>query len=236
MQQVDIANTIAQIRDYDYGRPTTALLAVEKLINDTQGNRPLREQVEKELTRMLQSAVSFACKQFVCQKLWIVGTVLSVPVLESMLTSADSHVVEAACYALSRHNSPAVAKALRNGLSKANGKGLISVINLAGDRRDPDSVARLTELAHSGDGQTADAAIAALGKIASPSAIQALTRLHSEGGRNTAAAHALLQSGQELAARGKAAEARSVYQILTASSEAPHIRRGASLGLSSRGR
>jgi HEAT repeat protein len=231
MQEADIAHTIAQIRDYDYGHPTTALLAVEKLINETHGNRPSREQIERELTRMLQSAVSFACKQFICQKLWIVGTVVSVSVLEGMLASDDPHFVEAACYALSYHRAPAVAQALRNGLHKANSRGLISVINLAGDRRDPESVARLTELAHSGDEQTADAAIAALGKIAGPSATKELTRLHSEGARRTAAAHALLQCGQELAARGKAAEARSVYQFLNKSPEAPCIRRGARLGL-----
>lgn len=231
MPHMDIAETIAQIRDYDYERPTTALLAVEKLINDTQGNQPSREQMEKELTRMLQSDVSFACKQFVCQKLWMMGTIASVPVLEGMLASDDPHFAEAACYALSQHPAPAVAQALRNGLRKANGRGLITVINLVGERRDPESVARLTELAHSGDDQAADAAIAALGKIASPSATKELTKLHSEGARNTAAAHALLQCGQELAARGKAAEAKSVYQRLTTSSEAPHIRRGALLGL-----
>jgi HEAT repeat protein len=228
---MDIGETIAQIRDYDYERPTTALLAVEKLINDTSGNPASRVQIERELTKTLQSGVSFACKQFVCQKLWMIGTVGSVPILEGMLASDDPHLVEAACYGLSKHPAPAVALALRNGLSKAKGRGLACVINLIGDRRDSESVPRLTELAQSGDDQIADAAIAALGKIASSSALKELTRLHSGGARRMAAAHALLQCGQELAARGKAAEAKGVFERLTSNSEASHIRRGALLGL-----
>ena len=230
MQSMEITKTIAGIRDYDYNRPTTPLLAVEKLINDTHGNEPLRQQIGRELARLLQSPVSFAAKQFICQKLWIIGTVASVPVLDGMLASADPHVVEAACYALSRHRAPAVAQVVRNGLGKAKGRGLITLITLAGDRRDPECVARLAQFATSLDEQTADAAIAALGKIASPVAIEALTKLHT-GPRRTQAAHALLQGGQELAVRGKAAEARSVFQRLTGDSEAPHIRRGALLAL-----
>ena len=228
MQRMEIAKTIAGIRDYDYGRPTTALLAVEKLINETHRDGPLRQQIERELARLLQSPVSLALKQFICQKLWIIGTVASVPVLDGMLASADHHVVEAACYALSRHRAPAVAQVVRNGLGQAKGRGLITVITLAGDRRDPECAARLAELAASSDDQTADAAIASLGKIASPGAIEALTKLHT-GVRRTQAAHALLQGGQELAVRGKAAEARSVFRRLTGDSEAPHIRRGALL-------
>lgn len=231
MPQMNIAETIAQIRDYDYGHTTTALLAVEKLINDTHGSPSSREQIERELTRVLQSGVLFACKQFICQKLWMIGTVGSVPVLDGMLANDDPHIVESACYALSKHPAPAVAQALRNGLRKANGRGLITVINLVGDRRDPESVARLTELSHSEDEPIADAAIASLGKIASPSAIRELIQQHSDGERRTAAAHALLQCAQELAAHGKVAEAKSVLERLTTGSDAPHIRRGALLGL-----
>jgi len=227
---MEITKTIAGIRDYDYSRPTTPLLAVEKLINDTHGNAPLRQQIERELARLLQSPVSFASKQFVCQKLWIIGTAASVPVLDAMLASADPHIVESACYALSRHRAPAVSQVVRSGLGKAKGRGLITLITLAGDRRDPDCAPRLAELAASSDDQTADAAIASLGQIASPVAIEALTKLHT-GARRTQAAHALLQSGQELALRGKTAEARAVFQRLTGDSEAPQIRRGASLAL-----
>jgi len=230
MQQAEIAKTIAGIRDYDFGRPTTALLAVEKLINDTHGDRSLRAQIETELARLLQSPVSLACKQFICQKLWIIGTVASLPVLESMLASADPHIVEGACFALSRQRAPAVGQVVRSGLGKAKGRGLIALINVAGERRDPETAARLAELATSAADEAADAAIAALGKIASPSAIETLANLHT-GMRRIAAAHALLQGGQELAARGKAAEARTVFQRLTANSEASHIRRGALLAL-----
>jgi HEAT repeat protein len=236
MEQTDIAKTIAEIRDYDYARHTTALLAVEKLINDTHSDPALRGQIEADLARLLQSAVPFACKQFICQKLWIIGTTSSLPVLEAMLGSADVHVVEAACYALSRHASSSANRVVQEGLHKAKGSGLVPVIDLAGDRRDPECAAKLAELAQSSDGPTADAAIAALGKIASADAIRTLAKLHAEGqdARRVAAAHALLQGAQELAARGNAAEARGVYQQLTGNSEAPWIRRGALLALAAK--
>src|ERR1019366_4285137 len=78
-----------------------------------------------------------------------------------------------------------------------------------------DKAQRLASGFASGDEPIADAAIAALGKIASPSATKELIKLHSDGDRRTAAAHTLLQSAQELAARGRVAEARSIFERLT---------------------
>ncbi len=168
MEPAEITKTIAQIRDYDYARPTTALLAVEKLINETHGDRILREQIETQLAALLESSATFACKQFVCQKLWMIGTDASVPALRGMLASDDHYVVEAACYALSQRRSPVVSEALADSLRKAKDKGLLAVINLAGQRRDPECAANLAELALGADAPMARAAIAALGRIAEP--------------------------------------------------------------------
>jgi HEAT repeat protein len=109
----------------------------------------------------------------------------------------------------------------------------VSVINLLGDRRDAESASRIAEIALSQDAATADAAIASLGKIADSHAIQALRRLHSgrDATRRAAAAHALLQCGQELAARVRTAAAVDVYKRLTVATEIPHIRRPAALAL-----
>ncbi len=192
--------------------------------------RCAKRGAEIELAAVLESSAPFACKQFVCQKLWIIGTVASVPVLRDMLASADPHIAEAACYALSQHRSPAVGQAVAEGLRAAKGNGLIGIINLAGARRDPECADRLAELALSENAPTADAAIGALGKIASTSAVAALTRLHT-GARSTVAADALLQAGQELAARGKRAEAHAIYERLASGSGSPAVHRGALMAM-----
>jgi HEAT repeat protein len=123
-----------------------------------------------------------------------------------------------------------ISKTVGNGLTRASGKGLFTLIALAGDRRESECSARVAELAGSADDRIAEAAIGALGRIASPVAIEALTRLHGAT-RRSAAAHALPQAGQELAGRGNASEAAGVLQRLTGDAEAPQIRRGASLAL-----
>ncbi len=229
LTQEDVRQTVGAVRGYNYGGSRKALLAVEKLINTTHGNIGLRSEIEKELIGVLQSDVSLACKQFVCQKLWIIGTDASVPALANMIESQDSRRVEAACYALSQHSSPAVGRALREALGKARGDGLVAVINLLGDRRDAESAGAIAELAESRDTAAADAAITALGKIATEQAIRVLAKLRmsEDPDRVTAANHAYLQCAQELEAKGRMAAAKAIYAELAASGQPEHVRRAA---------
>ena len=102
----EIVNAANQLGNYDYGRPMAPLRAIDKLINATYGQREPRQRIETELVKLLEADTSFAVKQFVCQKLSIIGTDLSVPALGRLLGKPDAHLVEAACYTLSRHRSP----------------------------------------------------------------------------------------------------------------------------------
>jgi HEAT repeat protein len=224
---------VTRVRDYDYGSRRTALIALEAVINATHGNREARLRLETAMAALLDSNATVAAKQFICKKLWIIGTDASVPALEKLLGGTNLALSEAACYALRSQPSPAAGRVLREGLGKVSGKALVAVINLIGDRRDPLSSARLAELTGDPDPMVVDAAIAALGKIASPEGVRTLSKLHSgpQGERRVLAAHALLQSGQELSRRGEIQNAKNVYQSLTGASEAPHIRRGASIAL-----
>ncbi len=173
-----------------------------------------------------------AAKQFACKKLWIMGTDASVPALAGLLAGSDQVLVEAACYALRSQPSEAAARALRESLDKARGLSLVAIINVIGDRKDPRSAASLIDLARSEDELVADAAVAALGKIATAEAVQALSALQAEkNSRASSAAHALLQSAQELAKRGNRDAAGRVYAHLKNSTDVPHIRRGAELAL-----
>jgi HEAT repeat protein len=228
----DIEQAVAAAGSYDYGQSRAALAAVDKLVNATHGNPALRAAIEKEMVKLLGSSAKFGCKQEICRRLWIIGTDASVPALGQMLADADGKVAEAACFALSRHPSPVVGKALRDALSQAQGAGLIAVIRLLGDRRAPECVDALAALTTSPDAATSAAAVTALGAIATPPGVKALAALHSgdRADRRAAASHALLQAGQELAARGQADEAKAAFEQLAAAAEPPHIRRGAFLG------
>jgi HEAT repeat protein len=227
----DIAKAFAAMKTYDYGDSSTPLRVIDRLINETQGNPPLRLAIEREMVKILESDARLACKQEICRRLWIIGTDVSVPPLGRLLASGDPHLAEAACYALSKHSSPEVAKALHAALGKAKGRSLAAVVTLLGDRRDPECAGKLAVLAGSPDNALAEAAIVALGKMATLQAIQTLKELHAGKipVRQTASAHALLQAGQELAARGDLPAARAVLEQLTLPTDPPQVRRGALL-------
>ena len=149
-----------------------------------------------------------------------------------MLLDEDSHVAEAACYAVSPRPSAPADKVLRKGLRRRNDSGLVAIIKLLGDRRVKDAVGRLTNLANHNSEGSSSAAIQALGKIASKEAIETLLSLHKKGDmKGHKASHALLESGHELLSKGLKEEAQSVLEELETESELKHIRRGANLTL-----
>jgi len=139
----EIEKAVAAVAGHDFGQSRSALWTIDKIINDTHGSAALRAVVEREMVKLLESGAKFAAKQEICRRLWIIGTDASVPALRQMLANPDGRVVEAACFALSRHPSPAVGKALREALGQAKGTGLVAVIRLLGDRRDAQCVEAL---------------------------------------------------------------------------------------------
>jgi hypothetical protein len=224
---------IAAAATYDHGQSTKPLAALERLINDTYGKPDLRAEIEKQMARQLEGEAPLAAKQVFCRHLSVIGTDASLPALAKLLAGEDPHAAEIACYALNLRPSPAVDAVLREALARAKGSALLAVITLLGDRRDEGSADALAPLAASEDAAVAEAAAAALGKIANGPAVKILTDLHrgGDGRRRAAAAHACLQAAQELAAGGNVAEATALYERLSGPNEPPHIRRGARRGL-----
>ena len=229
----EIAAAIQAVSDYDFDRPRTKLVEVELLINSTNGNRAARLQIEKLMAALLTSKATVAAKQFICKKLWIMGTDLSLPALASLLEGSDPVLSEAACYALRSQDSAAALAVLRKSLTRCRGVARVAILNLLGDKKDATSTAQIIALASDPDPLLSDAAICALGKIASGESVAALDRMHrgSDPTRRLNSAHALLQAGQQLAQRGNPAAARAIWSQLVKDTEAPQIRRGASLAL-----
>lgn len=231
-----ITKTVEHCTDYDYGRSTVPWHELDQLVNATHDKPELREQIERELARLLEEGVSLACKQEICRRLWVIGSNASLPSLEKMLTDSDVHTAEAACYAISNHPSKLADEVLQKSLGRHNDAGLVAIITLVGDRRVANAVGRLTSLAKQAFGEAEAAAIEALGKIASGKAIEALVHLHAEGGnKGHKVSHALLASSQKLLSMDKKLEAELLLKRLSARSELAHIRRGAKLALQKAG-
>jgi len=229
--QMEIEKTVAAVKSYGFGDSRDTLAAVEALINASHADLAARRRIELALVRLLEDEATLAAKQFASKKLWAIGTDASIPALEKLLADPDQVMVEAACYALARQPSPKVGQALRNALSNARGNGLLAIINLLGERQDAASAARIAELTANAEPLVYDSAICALGKIASPEAVAALEKLRktADAKKSELAAHALLQSAQQLSKRGDKKNAARIYSSLNHPDTPTHIRRGASI-------
>jgi HEAT repeat protein len=169
----------AGLARYD-GQNRTSVAAIEKSVKAAQGKPAQMAAIEAKLAAALKDpAAGFAGKQEVCRILWMVGTARSVPALASLLP--DGKLGDVARYALERCPAPEAGAALRSSLAKLKGPALVGVINSVGNRQDPLAVGALTGLAKSADANLAQAAVAALARIATPQAAAALNALPAKG-------------------------------------------------------
>jgi HEAT repeat protein len=166
------------------------------------------------LIAVLQSdAVPFD-KAKACQRLALIGTREAVPALAALL--ADERLNSYARFGLERIPDPSVDDALREALGKLEGQPLVGVINSVGVRRDANAVIALTRLIGDANTQVASQALAALGQIATPEAIEALQQsLASDSATvRAAAADAGLVGAERLAAQGQQQEAVRLYEAV----------------------
>lgn len=229
--KAEIDEAIAAMSTYEYGQSRKPLQRVEALVRETHLDAELRLHLEQQMARLLLSSSStMASKQFVCRKLWQIGTDASLGALERLLL--DEKTTEMACYAVASRRSERVNHALLSALEKLEGKALIAVINLLGDRRDSRSADALSGITRNKDDDTATAAVVALGKIATNQAVDALKALGKDSNvaLRRAASHALLESARELASRGKLSEAGPLYRLLSTADHPLQVRRGAIQG------
>ena len=213
---------LEKIKKYDYGQSRAALTELSDKIRDAYGKRAELRQIEKALVGILKSDATPAAKQFVCRKLSIIGTSACVPALTAMLSQkpaskAAAHPADMARYALERIPGAAVDAALREALLKTSGTAKVGIINSLGQRGDKKAVKALSKLVSSSDALEADAAAAALGKIAGPGATKALAeaRTKTKGKLRLVVLDSYLKCADQLAAEGKKSEASAIYRQLS---------------------
>jgi HEAT repeat protein len=157
-----------------------------------------------------------------------------VPGLTKLFSDQDPQIRELARRALENNPSPKAAAALRDELAKAQtDEWRVALINALAFRNDAESVGAFTKLASDSNACVAKAAVAALGDIATDSAVRTLNRLmnSAQPALRDTVVYASLRAADALAARGSRDQAAKIYEQLDASSEPERIRIAAVEGL-----
>jgi len=227
--QQPAADPWAALSQYTFGKSREPLAAVEEQIRRTPPGG--YAALEAKLLPLLQAAETPKdAKRFLCRWLGVVGsTNNSVPALAALL--ADDDLSHPARMALEPMTAPAAGAALREALPRAKGRVLAGLIGSIGARRDAEALPALTPLAAHEDLTVAAAALAALGRIGTEPAAQALAGLAVREALARDRERARLTAAALLGREGHQAAAATVYRALMASSQPKAIRGAALQGL-----
>jgi len=179
----------------------------------------------------LKAARSGAARAEAARRLVREGRSESIPVLAELLS--DENLSHAARSVLEAMPTPEAGAALRAQLPKLKGAQLIGAINSIGERGDAEAVAPLTALLPSSSPGVAAAAAAALGKIGTPKAGNALMRAIPDMPKDgqTAVLAGALDCATRLAARGERERAFELFDCVRKRAGVPlAIRKAATSG------
>jgi len=222
---------IQRIVTYEFGQSREPLSVVAGLVRDALVSSEDTKAMAGKLAAVLGTDATRDCKQFVCRQLAIIGGRETVPALAPLLTSAETS--DMARYALERIPGAEVDQALLAALPDAPAGARVGIINSLGARRCDAAVDTLAGLVGDADGATAEAAIAALGKIGGTKGLAALDAAVGTAapGLTPALADARLLCADRFLADGKEGKAARVYQGLYESDVPRPVRVAAFKGL-----
>ncbi len=200
--------------------------------NASHGDSGVRNGADpQKLIAVLQKAdASEFDKARACQQLSIIGTKDAAEALAPLL--GDAHLNSYARSGLESIKDPIADKILRDAMGKLQGKLLVGVINSIGVRRDAEAVSSLCKLASDRDAELASAAMAALGRIATPEAcdvlLKSLTSAPAE--LRPAAADACLVCAERQSSMGKHDTAQAFFDAVRRADVPRHLRIAATCG------
>ena len=213
---------------YEFGKYSPNLCALETEIRVAPAGQ--FEQYEDKLLVLLNTQnATCEAKQFACRMLRLVGSGKCVPVLAGFL--ADEKMAHMSRYALQGLPLPSVDDALRNALGMTTGMQKAGVISSLGVRKDAKSVPLLKPLMTDADLVVARESVCALGRIASPDALEALTQAKVADGLKTAVLESQLMCADALLAMGKVDQAAVVYRKGLGAGNSGGVRAAAMIGL-----
>jgi len=223
----DLSQLIADTAKWESSQSQEPLRKLEQLARDSAGKKQQRAELEAALVKLLAPNSTFEARRFACQQLAVIGSDASVPALAKLLQ--DNETVGLACLAFGNRPSAKADQALRTALPAARDQGRLQIISALGNRRDAKAVTPLAKLAHDADAAVAEAAIRALGMIASKSACDVIAALRKEANPpfNNTLADASLRCAEALAKAGNRKAAAAICEELVGPSQSAHVRRGA---------
>ncbi len=211
------------LQTYTRGSSRAALLPIDEAVQGALRNVEIRPALEARLAAVLTTEAPAVAKEYVCRKLALLGTGASVPALAGLLKDKD--LSDLARIALQSIPDPKAGTALRESLNTLTGTGRAGVIQSLGERRDAPSVPLLAGLLTDPDAQSVAAAVAALGRMGTSEAAQALLKFQPKAPTSLreSVADACLACAERLLADGRKAEALALCQALQAGPQPRHI-------------
>lgn len=184
---------------------------------------------ESQVLSVLTSDAEVFEKAKACQRLAIIGTSRSVPVLAELL--ADPVLSHYARFALESNPSSKVDQAFRDALGHLKGRQLVGVINSVAARRDAEAATALIGLVGSDQAEVAAAAVSALGALGTPESVAAIQQvLVGKPALRVTAADACLTAADRLLLEGKNADALNILKTLRSAELPKHINVAARFG------
>ncbi len=215
---------MGQVASYDYGQNPRYLEWMSEQVSASHGDDAARQGLAARLATLLSGESTAAAKLYACRELARIGGEAEVPALAALLPNADT--TDMARYALERMATPAAGAALRDALTKIEGRPLAGIINSIGQRREDKAVPEMIGLMSSADPMIAQAAVSALGNIASPEAITLL-----QTGRAAAAPEMLAAYDQALLNCAALSQNADIYTALFVPESLPATRAAALKGI-----
>jgi HEAT repeat protein len=225
---------IAKLKSFQFGDSRVALSEIEILVALTTNEEEKKTRASR-LAEMLDSDVSFAAKQFVCQQLRVIGNEEQIPALAKLLL--DDKYTDIAVFALEDIPSPKVDEVFRNSVNELNGKAKIGVINALGERRDRESVKILSPLLTDSNNDIAESAALSMEKIGTVEAGYELKNImdNVSGKWREKLANHYLMCASNLVANGDIESALKIYNEMSTQTENKRLIMLAQAGLVSTG-
>lgn len=217
-----------EVQSWQFGKSRETLFKIDEIIRSTKPDG--YKNIEKRLITLLNSQQTTKdAKRYICKWLVIVGSEECVPAVAQLLT--DPELSHPARMVLEPLQSQVAGEALRNALSKVQGKLLAGVISSIGVRRDTKAVGAIKLYATGADPVVAENAIAALGEIGNDEALTVLENIRPPQNLERAHTRALITAAGHLADAGFKTRAAAVYKKIFDSSSTPAFRYAAINGI-----
>jgi len=219
------------LKTYDWGADRKILNPIDEAIIATHGDAAATKALEKSLADALAGGLSRSAQDYVCRKLRVIGTAVSVKALAALLP--DEKTSHIARFALEHIPDDKAADAIRDALAKVSSKLKPGMIGSLGARRDAKSIKAIAKFLGDSDVMTARAAAHALAVIGTPAAARELSALAKKApaAMKMHAADACLVCADQLLADGQKAEAIAMYKGLKGADQPKHVKVAAMKGM-----